>query len=255
MLSVSPLEALIAGLLQGFLEWLPISSEGVTTLTLIALGHGGMAAINLSITLHISTSIAALIYFHKPLIEDIKGERRLLRLLSIATSITILTALPLYRALSLLSALGAPLQLLIGLALISTGLLMRLSGRRGKRRRLDLWESLALGVVQGFAVIPGVSRSGITLTYLLLRGLEPSEAFSLAYMLGIPIGLLAPMGLAVLDSTPPLTFPLFIALLSALAVALPSMELLLRAAGSRRIWLLCLTLGILTILCTALEGW
>ena len=255
MVSVSPLEALLIGVLQGFLEWLPLSSEGLTSLTLMALGLGGLEAVNLSIMLHLGTSIAAIIYFHRDLSRDFRGDKRILRVLLIATPSTGLTALPLYGVLRGVSSLGVLLQLLIGFSLISTGLLMRGVKHGGGRETLTPWETAALGVVQGLAVIPGVSRSGITLTYLLFRGLEPSQAFSLAYMLGIPLGLIAPIGLTILGVDPSFNSQLLLALISSFAVALISIDLLLKAARSRRIWILCLSLGVATILVAVLHGW
>ncbi len=252
---MSPLEALLIGVLQGFLEWLPLSSEGLTSLTLMALGLGGLEAVNLSIMLHLGTSIAAIIYFHRDLSRDFMGDKRILWVLLIATPLTGLTALPLYGVLREASSLGILLQLLIGFSLIFTGLLMRGVKRRGGRRRLTPWEMAALGVVQGLAVIPGVSRSGITLTYLLFRGLEPSQAFSLSYMLGIPLGLIAPIGLTILGASPSFNSRLLLALVSSFAVALISIDLLLKAARGRRIWILCLSLGVATILVAVLHRW
>jgi len=255
MVSVSPLEALLIGVLQGFLEWLPLSSEGLASLTLMAFGLGGLEAVNLSIMLHLGTSIAAIIYFHGELSRDFMGDKRILRVLLIATLLTGLTALPLYGVLSEAFSLGGLLQLLIGFSLASTGLLMRGVKHRGGRRTLTPWETAALGIVQGLAVIPGVSRSGITLTYLLFRGLEPSQAFSLAYMLGIPLGLIAPIGLTILGAHLSFNSQLLLALISSFAVALISIDLLLKAARSKRIWILCLSLGVATILVAVLHGW
>ncbi len=237
------------------MEWLPLSSEGLISLTLMALGLGGLEALNLSIMLHLGTSIAAIIYFHKDLYMDLVKDRKVLWMLLIATPSTGLTALPLYRVLGEASSLGVSLQLLIGFSLISTGLLMRGIKRGGSREKLTSWEAAALGAVQGLSVIPGVSRSGITLTFLLLRGLEASQAFSLAYILGIPLGLIAPVGLTVLRVSPSFNSQLLIALISALIVALISIDFLLKAARSKRFWILCLSLGVATILAAILHGW
>ena len=111
---------------------MPLSSEGLTSLTLMALGLGGLEAVNLSIMLHLGTSIAAIIYFHRDLSRDFMGDKRILRVLLIATPLTSLTALPLFGVLREASSLGVLLQLLIGFSLISTGLLMRGVKHRGE---------------------------------------------------------------------------------------------------------------------------
>jgi len=252
---VSPLEALIAGLLQGVLEWLPLSSEGLVSLTLTALGLSGVEALNLSIFLHLGTSIAALLYFLQTLYEDLEGDRGLLRLLLIASPLTLVMALPLYRVSRAAASLGPLFQLLVGFSLLSTGLLTRGARGGGERRRLSTLEAAALGLVQGLAVIPGISRSGITLSYLLLRGVEPSEAFRLAYLLGIPLGLAAPLGLLIVGEAPQPSPSLLLALLASLLAALLAIDLLLRAARGRRLWALCLLLGALTLSATALGWW
>ena len=125
---MSPLTALIIGLLQGVIEWLPISSQG--NLVVIMVGFLGMEpaeALILSVYLHLGTGLAALTYFNGDIRQilrmDSESSRRLLLFLLVATAITGLVGLPLFLFAQLASIYGEALPWLTGIALISTGVI------------------------------------------------------------------------------------------------------------------------------------
>lgn len=74
----------------------------------------------------------------------------------------------------------------VGIALLITGLVLYVSKSRRSDKELDYLDSLLIGVAQGIAIIPGVSRSGVTIAVALLRGVRKETAFTYSFLLSIP---------------------------------------------------------------------
>jgi undecaprenyl-diphosphatase len=154
-------------------------------------------------------------------------------------------------------ALGIPM-IILGCVLIGDGILITLA--RGKRTPtksladLKNRDIVIIGLAQGIAAFPGVSRSGATVSTMLLMGVKPEDSFKLSFLALIPASIGA-TGVTVLLSKSnigsvigTLTLPvILISLLVTVAVGLISIRTLLRFAGSRRIALLTFVLGALAI--------
>lgn len=206
-------EGFVLGLIQGVTEWLPISSEGMIILAKVHLfgSHESvLAMVHQALFLHMGTFIAALIYFRSDVRRLLRGlfhysaaepaTRRILIFLFITTLISGLIGLGLLQLLSkaeLGAAAGKWVTGGIGLLLIVTGLLQLKSTRGGQKQDADLLpaDGLLLGVTQGFAVLPGFSRSGLTVAALLLRGFQKHEALRLSFLMSLPLAA-APLILA-----------------------------------------------------------
>ncbi|MDX1469589.1 MAG: undecaprenyl-diphosphate phosphatase, partial [Acidimicrobiia bacterium] len=188
------LEPIIWGLVQGLTEFLPVSSSGHLVLVPSFLDLAGFEidppSLATSAVLHLGTLVAVLTYFR----DDVA---RVLRMRSD----------PEGRRIALLVAVGtvpAAIGLLIesrleafqddavnvGIALMLTGVILAVGHlSRGGLRTLDsgrLPDAIAVGIAQAFALIPGISRSGITITAGLGRKFEAAEAARFAFLLGIP---------------------------------------------------------------------
>jgi len=258
--SVLPLVlALVVGLLQGVVEWLPISSQGSLVLVLVALlGVDPADALGLSVYLHIGTGLAALTYFRGDVTRLLRmasePDRRLLRFLAVATVVTGAVGLPFFLMARVASVYGEALLGLTGVALILMGLVERSARRRGGRDAgtLSRGESVLLGVVQGLSAVPGISRSGVTVSALLLRGFSGEEALRISFLMSIPAVFAAAAGLTVVGGAPPPGAELLVAVAASFLSALLSIDLLLRVARRVRFWGLCIALGALALLPLAL---
>lgn len=193
----------IAGVIQGFLEWLPVSSSGQVTLFLAGLvGLGVAEAYNLSMYLHLGTLASAATYFRRDVLSGIKSllslkfSNEIPKLWLVTTPLSLAVGFPLYK-MYLSVARETPLDWImggVGVALIAVGLLLRFSSRGAagaSLRDASLRHLAILGVVQGAAVLPGVSRSGVTIAALLLMGFSPPEAVKTSFLASIPVILLA----------------------------------------------------------------
>jgi len=203
------IQQLILGLVQGITEWLPISSSAF--LTLIMANFFGITEIGVLIQtalfFHIGTFLAALIYFRKDVYDLIKAlfkfkkakpeTQEVLKFLIIATLISAAIGLAILYGLrsftSQLEVTGKTITFFVGiLLLITAGIQLRVKtkGLR-KEREIRNKDSILLGVVQGISALPGISRSGITVSTLLLKKFDDTTALRLSFLLSLPIILLA----------------------------------------------------------------
>jgi undecaprenyl-diphosphatase len=251
---VDPIKALVLGLLQGVLEWLPVSSQGNLVLFAITLlGFEPSYALIFSVYLHVGTGLAALVYFRREiariLMRRSEDDRSLFQFLAVATFLTGVVGFPLFAFVELASLYGEALLALTGVALLATGLMQK--GRESRDmpppNGLGLKDSLILGVVQGLAVIPGLSRSGVTTTALLIKGFPGKEAFRLSFLMSIPAVFAAAAGLAFVEGVPPVDAGILVALVASFVSALVSIDLLIKLAQRTRFWKLCIILGIIAL--------
>ena len=265
---------IVLGVVQGVSEWLPISSK---TQIIIASSYLYPAlplaeAYAFGLFLEIGTFFAALFYFRREVwlvLKAIVGKggedgRLLLKYLLVVTVITALlgvvifkTVLEVVSTVSPGSVFGLPMTVL-GCILIGDAVLIRLAkGRYTPRkgiRELSLRDLVIIGLVQGIAALPGVSRSGATVSTMLLLGVKPEESFRLSFLALIPASVGATavtvllskhdISLVVSAVTPPV---ILIAILVTIVVGVLFIRVLLRAAGSSKIALLTAVLGILAI--------
>lgn len=191
------LEAALLGVVQGLTEFLPVSSSAHLILARAFFGWDSERfGLPFDVACHVGTLTAILIYFRDDIRELAGGVPSLLspgsdpaarRLWFIA-----LATVPAVLMGGLLGDLidAARTPAVIAAALIVVGLLMAGAERAGAQRRqaetLGPFETLAVGVAQACALIPGVSRSGATITMGLLLGLTRQSAARFSFVLGIP---------------------------------------------------------------------
>ncbi len=202
-----PLEAIVLGIIQGASEFLPISSSGHLILLprLFGWADQGLAVDE---ALNTATLLAVLLYFRRAVRELTVGLWQGLRQ-SLASRSWQLTGagLEAWRlGLATIPAAIAGLLLhdwiatkarspvLVAVNLIVWGLVLALADRLGRRERdldtMRLRDALLVGLAQALALVPGTSRSGITITAALLLGFRRPDAARFSFLLSIPIGLL-----------------------------------------------------------------
>jgi undecaprenyl-diphosphatase len=182
------LETAFWGLIQGLTEFLPISSSGHLVLVPALLGQDP-PDLATSAMLHLGTLLAVLIYFRKEVVEILtfteKG-KRLLVLLLIGTIPAAVLGLSLEAQFEWLNERPrgvATALLLTGLALFATRWIP--PGAK-TTEEATVKDTILMGLGQALALIPGVSRSGATISTGLLRGFSHSEAARYSFLLGIP---------------------------------------------------------------------
>ncbi len=185
--------AVVLGLVQGLTEFLPVSSSGHLILVPHVFGWADQG-LAVDAALHLGTLAALIAYFRGELVAMLTGalSRRLVLVLVLATVPAGLAGLAFGKTIE--AHLRAPL--LIAITTAFWGGVMWAADRRAVPPAADTrdplervgWRrGLAVGVAQALALIPGTSRSGITITTGLLGGLDRATAARFSFLLGIPI--------------------------------------------------------------------
>jgi len=183
---------ILLGIVQGLTEFLPVSSSGHLVILQKILGiHDHAVAI--SVVLHLGTLLAIIVFFWKDILNLLKN----FKLLILVAVVVVITGL--------IGVLGKDFfeslfnsPKLVGLAWIFTGLLLVSTKKitQANRDKLNFKDAIILGLTQSVAIIPGVSRSGITISTLFFRKINPALAFTFSFLVSIPIIL----GAAILEA-------------------------------------------------------
>jgi undecaprenyl-diphosphatase len=188
---VTHLQAAVLGVVQGVTEFLPVSSSAHLILAPRLLGWPDQG-LGFDAVMHIGTLAALLVYFRDDLWRMVRGmDRRLAVLLVAATVPAGLAGLLLEKIIS--SRLRNPL--IIAATMVGWALVMwvadRVAGRRLRavKSPADVgWGAgMTVGLAQVLALVPGTSRSGVTITAGLFAGMSRPTAARFAFLLGIPI--------------------------------------------------------------------
>lgn len=207
-------EYLFLGIIQGIAEWLPVSSEGLLFLAKANfLGESDLGSLlETALFLHLGTFLAALVYFRKRVWSLLRAliryntatpqNKNILSFLIIATLISGILG---YGLVILAENLGGELNITsdiitlgIGLLLLITAVLQYRAQKGGREENLyknslkectqiKKKDGVLLGVVQSFAALPGLSRSGLTVSALLLRKFDDNIALELSFLMSLPI--------------------------------------------------------------------
>ena len=210
------LQAFILGIVQGLTEFLPISSSGhlVIGQHLFGLHYADLA---FDVSVHVGTLGAVVIFFRRDITAVLTalrryrpgwrpqalkrlltpggpdGEVRLAALVILGSIPTALIGLALkhYEDTLFASPLIAGIMLLVtgGVLYLTRGAQIRSQADPAAARpvaAISVWDSLLVGIVQGLAVMPGISRSGTTIAAGLFAGIEPQAAARFSFLLSIP---------------------------------------------------------------------
>ena len=240
------LEAIVLGITQGIAEWIPISSEGLIVLLGVNFFDGVTATelIRLALYLHMGTFLAALIYFRKDvwrLTKQLfnykktnKETKKLLNFYIIATLVSggvgflILKAIEELEAWVDLTTKG--ILITLGILLLATGFVQLRRRGGGERSLIDLKPSdgVIAGIAQGISALPGVSRSGLTISTLLLRRLGETHALKMSFIMSLPVVLAG--NILLNTSRFALTLESFVSLLLAFGFGFLTIHFLLKVA-------------------------
>ena len=182
------LEAIICGIVQGITEFLPVSSSGHLVLIRELFGVK-QPTIFFDICLHLATVFAVIIFFNRVIITMFQKRDFKSMLLIIVATIPAVAAGVL---------LGSQIEnffsnpLIVSIMLIATGLML-LGAQYAVQRKdypnkeIGFGHSVVIGIAQAFSLLPGISRSGATISAALFGGVKIQEAFKFSFLMSIPV--------------------------------------------------------------------
>jgi undecaprenyl-diphosphatase len=200
-------QILFLACIQGLTEFLPISSSGHLIITPILFGYS-LQSLAFDVAVHVGTLAAVIAYFRHELatmsVAALGSLRhrslgdpnaRLAWMIVVATLPILVLGFPLKSLLELIRQDDRVVELVVASTTIGFGLLLWLADRAGKRQRDEYsvrWgTALIIGLFQAIAIVPGTSRSGITMTAALFLGLTRRAASRFSFLLSIPTILIA----------------------------------------------------------------
>jgi undecaprenyl-diphosphatase len=183
---MSFLEAVLYGLVQGITEFLPVSSSGHLALLGRIFATDPAAMLSLATLMHMGTLISVFVVMRHEIgaiFHDIFGEKTWkIILASIPAFVTVLLLGDFLEELFAGGFLGVSF-LISGVILMGSQLLLR---RKSPGKDIGYKEALVAGIGQAIAVAPGISRSGMSISALLLCGVEREKAIRFSFLMAIP---------------------------------------------------------------------
>lgn len=181
---MNSIEAIILGIIQGLTEFLPVSSSGHLELAKAILGDTSVPKESLTFTvvLHFATALSTLVIFRKEIAQIFKGLFQLKWNEEFKFSIKIIISMLPAVVVGLLfekqlAAFFSGNILLVGFMLLVTALLLLLADKaKNTQKEVSFSNSLLIGVSQAIAMLPGISRSGATISTAVLLGIDKTNA-------------------------------------------------------------------------------
>lgn len=189
------LSAIILGIIQGLTEFLPVSSSGHLEIAKQILGHKAVAGENITMTivLHAATALSTIIIFRNDVKEILAGLFQFRWNDQSKFSLKILISMIPAAFVGLIfdeeiDNLFNGNLLLVGCMLIVTALLLFLADKaRSTRQKVGFLNALIIGLSQAIAILPGISRSGATISTSVLLGLDKEKAARFSFLMVVPL--------------------------------------------------------------------
>ena len=191
------IDAIILGIIQGLTEFLPVSSSGHLELGKAILGSEAIPEESLMFTvvLHFATALSTMVIFRKDIIEIFKGIFSSLKSLkwneeskfSLKIIVSMIPAVIIgYKYERVFEQLFGNNILLVGAMLIVTALLLFLADKK-THKKVSLADGFIIGIAQGIAMLPGISRSGATISTSVLLGIDKTKAARFSFLMVVPL--------------------------------------------------------------------
>lgn len=189
------LDAVILGIVQGLTEFLPVSSSGHLELGKVILGDNSIPKESLlfTVVLHFATALSTMVIFRKDILQIIKGVLRFewnedLQFISkIALSMIPAVVIGVFFEEELEQLFGGDI-LLVGCMLLVTAVLLFLADKaRDTQKKVTFSNAFVIGISQAIAILPGISRSGATISTSVLLGNDKTKAARFSFLMVVPL--------------------------------------------------------------------
>jgi len=189
------IKAIILGIIQGLTEFLPVSSSGHLELGKAILGDTsvGEESLIFTVVLHFATALSTVVIFRKDIIDLLKG---LLKFkwntetqfaFKIGLSMIPAVFIGLFFEEELEQFFGGSIMF-VGFMLLITGALLFLADRaKNTTRNVSIPNAVLIGVSQAIAMLPGISRSGATISTSVLLGVDKTKAARFSFLMVVPL--------------------------------------------------------------------
>jgi len=181
---VTFIEAIILSVIQGITEWFPVSSSGHLALMQNIFGFTNLSY---AVFLHFASVFAVLFVFKKEVLGLFKFNRKSLKYICLLVIGLIPAAFVGFYFGDFIESLFTNMKFLGILFIISGLLVYSTKFSKEKKKNISSWDALFIGIFQSFSILPGVSRSGMTISAGLFRGVSKKAAISFSFLMSIPL--------------------------------------------------------------------
>lgn len=188
-------ESIILGIIQGLTEFLPVSSSGHLELGKAILGDNSLPqeSMMMTVVLHFATALSTLVIYRREVLRIVRGLLQFENNEQLAFSVKIIISMVPAAMIGVLFAdeieqLFNKQILLVGLMLWVTGLLLLVADRtRNTNNDVSYLHAAFIGISQAIAILPGISRSGATISTSVLLGVDRTKAASFSFLMVVPL--------------------------------------------------------------------
>ncbi|MGC6431923.1 MAG: undecaprenyl-diphosphate phosphatase [Jejuia sp.] len=189
------IDAIILGIIQGLTEFLPVSSSGHLELGKVILGDNSVPEESLlfTVVLHFATALSTIVVFRKDILDIIRGilkfrwNEDMQFLIKIVVSMIPAVVVGLFFEEQLESLFGGNI-LLVGCMLVITALLLFLADKaKDTNKKVSFSNAFVIGISQAIAMLPGISRSGATISTSVLLGNDKTKAARFSFLMVVPL--------------------------------------------------------------------
>ena len=192
---MSYIEAIVLGIIQGLTEFLPVSSSGHLELAKAIFGDQSLPHESLTFTviLHFATALSTIVVFRVEILDIIKGLFQFKRNEEFVFSLKIIISMIPAVIIGLLfekelEAFFGGQILMVGFMLLITGLLLLFADKaKNTINNVSFLNAIIIGVAQAIAMLPGISRSGATISTSVLLGVDRTKAARFSFLMVIPL--------------------------------------------------------------------
>ena len=189
------IDAIVLGIIQGLTEFLPVSSSGHLELGKAILGDNSLPKESLlfTVVLHFATALSTIVIFRKDILEIIKDvlkfqwNENLQFVVKIIVSMIPAAIVGVFFEEQLEQLFGGNIML-VGFMLIITAILLFLADKaKDTNKKVSYKNAFVIGIAQAIAMLPGISRSGATISTSVLLGNDKSKAARFSFLMVVPL--------------------------------------------------------------------
>jgi len=189
------LEAIVLGVVQGLTEFLPVSSSGHLELAKVMLGDDSLAeqSMLMTVSLHAATALSTMFVFWSDIksiflgVFSKEGREQRNYVIKIVLSMLPAVCIGLFFE-EFIESLFSRNILLVGFMLIITGIVLFIADKTKRtERKVNFKDALIIGIAQAIAILPGISRSGATISTSVLLGIDREASARFSFLMVIPL--------------------------------------------------------------------
>jgi len=189
------INAIILGIIQGLTEFLPVSSSGHLEIAKAILGEGkvGGESMLMTVVLHFATALSTIFIFRKDLISIFVGLFQFKNNESFQFSLKIVLSMIPAALVGVffndeIEALFGGALTLVGVMLLLTGLLLFMADKaKASEKNVGIKDAILIGISQAIAILPGISRSGATISTSVLLGIDKEKSARFSFLMVVPL--------------------------------------------------------------------